>query len=100
MEPLSYWTRFLSFIRSSFTDKFKAFFPGALVGLFSAKSLLFGGLPTEVVTFGTYILKYIGTVAMSFGSGLATAYGAFLIDRYKEKKSPIPPIENKKRKRA
>lgn len=69
--------------------------PGALVGLFGAKSLLFSGLPDKMVTLGAYIIKYVGTVIMAFSSGLATAYAAYLIDQYKNKKDG--KIKQKKR---
>ena len=78
--------RFIQFIKSSFQEKFKVFLPGALVGLFGAKSLLFAGLPDKMVTLGAYIVKYIGTVIMAFSSGLATAYAAYLIEEHKKKK--------------
>lgn len=94
MEP-SYFTRFIAFVKSSFQEKFKVFLPGAIVGLFGAKSFLFAGLPSEMVTFGAYALKYIGTVIMAFSSGLATAYAAYLIERYKEKQNG--KIKQKKR---
>lgn len=81
----SLWEKFAHFIRQSTTEKFKTFYPGVLVGLFGAKSLLFAGLSSEMVTLGTYVLKYIGTVVMAFSSGLATAYAGYLIERHKEK---------------
>jgi hypothetical protein len=92
----SLWHRFVQFVKSSFQEKFKVFLPGAIAGLFGAKSLLFAGLPPEAVTFGTYVLKYIGTVLMAFSSGLATAYAAFLIEKHKEnqKKSPSGKRKN------
>lgn len=96
MEPLSYWSRFLQFVRESITQKFKAFYPGVIVGLFGAKSLLFAGLSSEMVTLGAYCLKYVGTIVMSFSSGLATAYAAYLIDRHKEKK--VSPTSTRKKK--
>lgn len=100
MEPLSYWTRFIQFVRESITQKFKAFYPGVIVGLLGSKSLLFSGLPSEMVTLGAYCLKYIGTVVMSFSSGLATAYAAYLIDRHKEKKSSPTGTRKRKNKAA
>lgn len=81
------WEKFAAFIRQSITEKFKTFYPGVLVGLIGAKSLLFAGLSNEMVTLGAYILKYIGTVIMAFSSGLATAYAGYLIEQHKEKKN-------------
>lgn len=83
----SIWEKFAHFIRQSTTEKFKTFYPGVLVGLLGAKSLLFAGLSSEMVTLGAYVLKYIGTVVMAFSSGLATAYAGYLIERHKEKKN-------------
>lgn len=99
MEQLSYWTRFIHFVKKSLTEKFALFFPGAVIGLLSGKSLLFSGLPAEVITFGAYCLKFVGTVLMAIGSGLGTAYGALVIEKYKnrQKKSPSP---NRKRRAA
>jgi hypothetical protein len=86
MEP-SIWSRIRQFVQQSFTEKFKYCLPGCIMGLLGAKSLLFAGLPAEMVTLGAYVLKYVGTVLMAFGSGLATAYAAYLIDQYKNKKN-------------
>lgn len=94
MEP-TYFERFLAFVKGSFQEKFKVFLPGAIVGLFGAKSLLFAGLPDKMVTIGAYIIKYVGTVIMAFSSGLATAYAAYLIEQYKKKKDV--KIKQKKR---
>lgn len=81
------WEKFAAFIQQSITEKFKTFYPGVLVGLIGAKSLLFAGLPSEMVTLGTYVIKYIGTILMAFSSGLATAYAGYLIERHKENKN-------------
>lgn len=92
----SIWTRIKAFIQQSLTSKFKAFFPGCVIGLFGAKSLLFAGLPPEVVTFGAYCLKFMGTVLMAFGSGLGTAYGALLIEKHKNKTNGPRTTEKKR----
>jgi hypothetical protein len=94
----SIWRRLKCFIQESLSEKFKVFFPGMCMGFFGAKSLLFSGISAEMVTFGTYVLKYIGTVIMAFSSGLATAYAALLIEKHKErqKKSPIDSVKRKK----
>jgi hypothetical protein len=99
MEP-SIWGKFLSFVKTSFTQKFKAFMPGCVMGFVGSKSLLFSGLPAEMVTLRAYVLKYAGTVFLAFGSGLATSFAAYLVDRYKEKKSPNSSMKMKKRKSA
>jgi len=98
MEHLSLWARFIQFVRQSITQKFKVFYPGVVLGLFGAKSLLFAGLPAEMVTLGAYIAKYIGTIVMSFSSGLATAYAAYLIEKHKENQKKKTP--EKKRNKA
>ena len=82
----SLWQRFRAFVQDSFTQKFKYCFPGICMGFVSARSLLFSGLPAELVTLGSYILKYAGTVVMAFSSGLATSYAAYLIEKHKEHK--------------
>lgn len=92
----SVWERIRSFVQDSLTSKFKAFFPGCIIGLFSAKSLLFAGLPDEVVTFGAYCIKFMGTVLMAFGSGLGTAYGALLIEKHKNKTNGPRATEKKR----
>jgi len=98
MEPRYLWTRFVQFVKESLSNKFKAFFPGCLVGLFSAKSLLFAGLPSEVVTVGAFLAKFVATMVMSFGSGLATSYAAYRFDKFKNKKNePKPPKRSRKK---
>jgi len=92
MEP-SVWAKIQSFLRECFKEKFKIFFPGSLLGLFAGKSLLFSGLPAELVTFGAYLLKFVGTVLMAVASGAATTYGAKWVEKKlspNEKKSPDP----------
>jgi hypothetical protein len=83
----SLWERFKQFIQDSFTEKFKYCLPGCIMGLFGARNLLFSGVPAELVTLGAYTIKYLGTVFMAFGSGLATSYAALIIERYKNKKN-------------
>lgn len=56
--------------------------PGCVMGFIGSKSLLWSGVD---VTFLAYVLKFTGTVIMAFGSGLATAYAAYLVDQYKKK---------------
>ena len=82
MEP--FWSRFIAFIKESLTQKFKAFLPGVFMGFISAQHILWIGVPATLVE---YAGKYIGTVFMAFGSGLATSYAAYLIDQYKKKKN-------------
>lgn len=96
----SIWERLKNFVQASLTSKFKAFFPGCIIGLFGAKSLLFAGLPPEVVTFGTYCLKFLGTVLMAFGSGLGTTYGALLIEKHKNKQNEPPSQKKRGRSKA
>lgn len=74
--------------------------PGCIVGLLCGKSLLFAGLPAELVTFGAYCLKYMATIFMAFGSGLSTAYGAYLIEKYKIKKDERRTTKNDREKAA
>lgn len=90
---------FKIFIWESLTQKFKAFFPGCVMGLFGAKSLLFSGLPAEAITFGAYLLKFMGTVLMAFGSGLGTSGGAYLIEKYKNRKNDKPQKKRERSKR-
>lgn len=96
MEP-TYFERFIQFVKSSFREKFKAFMPGCVMGFIGSKSLLWSGVD---ITFLVYVVKFIGSVLMAFGSGLATAYAAYLVDRYKENQKKIPPKEKRKNKRA
>jgi hypothetical protein len=99
MEPYSFLARLVQFAKKSITENFAFFFPGALAGFFSAKSLLFAGLPSEFVTFWAYMVKFVASVVMAVGSGFGTAYGADKFKRWREKKSP-DTTENTKRKRA
>lgn len=93
----SIWEKFKIFIRESLTQKFKAFFPGCIMGFIGSRSLLFSGLPAEMVTVGAYVLKYIGTIIMAFSSGLATSYAAFLIEKYKNKKHHVQQSQKRKK---
>jgi hypothetical protein len=79
----SLWNRFVSFIKNCFTEKFKTFLPGCCMGFVGAQHLLWAGVPISLVT---YVVKYVGTVFMAFGSGLATSYAAYIVDRYKHRK--------------
>ena len=90
----SIWGKFLSFIKASFTQKFKAFMPGCLMGFVGAQHILWVGVSVSLVT---YITKYAGTVFMAFGSGLATSYAAYLIEQYKNKKN-VQKSHQRKRK--
>lgn len=80
----SIYERLRRFIWGSLTEKFKAFMPGVCMGFVGAQHLLWIGVPVSLVT---YIFKFLGTVLMAFGSGLATSYAAYLIDRYKTKRN-------------
>lgn len=70
------------------------------MGMFGAKSLLFAGLPSEMVTFGAYFLKFVGTIFMAVGSGLGTAYGALLIEKYKDRQKKSPLDDQRRKDRA
>lgn len=98
MEP-NLWAKFKTLVQESLSSKFKVFFPGCLIGLFGAKSLLFAGLPAEIVTFGAYCIKFVGTLLMSAGSGLATTWGAKKMEKWlgpaDEKKNPPKNRKNK-----
>jgi hypothetical protein len=97
MEP-NLWSKFVQLVKESFSSKFKAFFPGCIVGLLSAKSLLFAGLASEVITFWAFLVKFVATVVMSFGSGLATSYAALIIERYKNRKQNVTRSQRRKGK--
>jgi hypothetical protein len=99
MEP-NIWGKLKSFIQNSFSEKFKYCFPGCIMGFWGAKSLLFAGLGSEMVTIGTYILKYVGTVLMAFSSGLATSYAAYLIEKFKTNSNVKPTQKRRKGDRA
>ena len=92
------WKSFILFVKRSLQEKFKNFFPGLCIGLIAGKSLLFAGLPTELVTAGAYVVKYVGTCFLAFGSGLCTSYAAVLIDRWTKNKS-LKSNENGKAKK-
>jgi hypothetical protein len=98
MEP-TIWSRLKAFVQQSLTEKFKAFFPGVCMGFIGAQHLLWIGVP---ITLVEYAFKFIGTVAMSFFSGLATSYAAYLIEKYKAKNNEKPQKkrENGKRDKA
>lgn len=93
----SIWSRFRKFIQESVKAKFTAFFSGSCMGLYVSMHFLFAGLPSELVTVGAYILKYIGTCILSFSSGLLTAYGAYLIEKIKNKQN-VNTTQKKRKK--
>lgn len=80
----SYWSQFILFVKKSCSEKFKTFMPGCVMGFLGGQHLLFSSVAVSVVT---YCAKYVGTVFMAFGSGLATSYAAHVIDRLKEKRA-------------
>ena len=99
MEQL--WKSFARFVRESLTEKFKTFLPGCIVGLGVAKSLLFSGLSADAITVAAYCIKYIATVFMCVGSGLGTAYGAYLVKKItntdnEQVKSPAKKDDNER----
>jgi hypothetical protein len=67
--------------------------PGVLMGFIGGKHLLWA-LP--IVSVVEYCIKFIGTIFMAFGSGLSTAYAAYLIEQHKKKKDGT---QTRKRKR-
>lgn len=74
----SLWTRFRCFVAHALTQKFKAFFPGSIMGFIGGQHLLFTGFPVSVVS---YVYKFLGTVILAFFSGLATTWAAKIIER-------------------
>jgi hypothetical protein len=91
------WERVRCFIQDSYSKKFKFSFPGCIMGFIGAKSLLFAGLPAEMVTIGAYVIKYMGTIIMAFSSGLATSYAAYLIEKFKNKDNVKQPQKRRKK---
>jgi hypothetical protein len=96
MEP-SYFTRFIQFVKSSFQEKFKAFMPGCIMGYIGGQHVLFSGITISMVEYG---IKFIGATAMAFSSGLATAYAAHLVDKYKNKNNEQPKRRRRKGDKA
>lgn len=82
------WTKFVQFVKHSLKEKFALFFGGTFIGWFGGMSLFFSGLSPEIITLGAYVLKFMGTLLMAFGSGLGTTAGAKWVERKFEKKSP------------
>jgi hypothetical protein len=70
------------------------------MGIVGGKSLLFSGLPAELVTLGAYCAKYIGTLLLAFGSGLATSYAAYLVEKHKNRSNNGTQKRRKKGDRA
>lgn len=71
--------------------------PGCIMGFIGSKSLLWNGMD---VTFLAYVWKFAGTVIMAFGSGLATAYAAYLVEIYKKKKDGKRPEKKRQKGKA
>jgi len=96
------WTTFKSFVKKSLTEKFKAFFPGSIVGIIAGKSLFFSGLAPELVTIGAYVIKYASTCLLAFGSGLCTSFASVLVSKWSktEEKNKTKIEEQKKDDRA
>jgi hypothetical protein len=94
MEP-SYFGKFIQFVKESLTEKFALFMPGCIMGFFGGKHIFFSGMADGLVTFGGYCVKYVGTVFLAFSSGLATAFGAYLIDKLKNKQNVAPQKRRK-----
>jgi len=71
--------------------------PGMLMGFISADHILWVGVPLSVVE---YCVKYVGTVFMAFGSGLATSYAAYLIEKLKTNTNVTSTKKRRKGDRA
>jgi hypothetical protein len=71
--------------------------PGCIMGFIGSKSLLWSGV---AFTFLTYVLRFASTLIMAFGSGLATAYAAYLVEKHKNKNNHVTQKRRKKDDRA
>lgn len=68
------------------------------MGLISANNLLFAGQMANMVGPAWWVIKGVGTVVLAFFTSMATSYGSYLIDRFKEKKSLSQNGPSRKRK--
>lgn len=101
MEPTTLFYRFAKFLKESYTQRIKQSGSGILMGFIGAQHLLFAGTLANLVGPLWWAIKGAGTVALAFFSSLATSYGAYLIEKYKDKKRGRPsPTKNGKKNKA
>jgi hypothetical protein len=90
----SIWQQLRRFVQIGFTEKFPTAFKGCCFGLIGSLNILWTGpFDSSVVV---YVLKGLGTVAITSMTTLATLYISYRFENWKEKKSM--PEKQKKRK--
>jgi len=101
MEP-NLWTRFVEFVKESYTSRLKHAFSGICMGFIGAQHLLYSGVLANLVTNGWWIFKGICTVILAFCTSLATAYASKLVEIHmdKNREKPQKTIKNEKANRS
>ena len=98
----SIWWKISRFIKSCFTEYKKIFKWGSLGGSLSGISLFFISDSSALITFGSFLLKVVGTLILGLASGAGAVLGKKWIEGKgdHEKKSTDPSRLNAKRKRS
>lgn len=93
------WIKFLRFIYTSYTKRFKESVSGLVMGYIGGRNICWVDIPPELVHTWIGVWAWIKTVFFAFSSSLATAYAAYLVEKHKENKRKRPEsrkIKNKK----
>lgn len=61
--------------------------PGCVMGFVGSQHILFSGIALSVVE---YAVKFTGAIVLAFGSGLATSYASFLVEKHKNHNNEGP----------
>ena len=70
------------------------------MGFYGSQHIFFSGELARLVGAGWWVLKGVGTVTLAFFSSMATAYGAHLIDQYKNKSNVKQPTQKKRKRKG
>jgi hypothetical protein len=93
----SVWGKILEFAKSCFTHYYRTIFVGGFIGGgLSGISLFFIGVNSELVTFGAFFLKVLGTAILGIASGAGAVLGKKLIEN--KNSTDVTPQRRRKRK--
>ena|ERR1700740_440590 len=84
MEP-NVITRLVLFIKTSYSKYLKESLSGLFMGGFGGYSIYFGNVPHELIQTWIGLWLWVKTIFFAFSSSIATAYGAYLIEKHKKK---------------
>lgn len=99
MEP-NLLSRLATFIKESYTRRIKEVASGLIMGGIGGYNIFFPKLPPELIHTWIGVWLWMKTVFFAFSSSIATAYGAYLIEKHKNKKNERPKKRQKNNGKA